>query len=319
MDDDDEVLLAIAKELGSFVNRIGGPEYAEILLPTFEILLTVSKFRGFYVLILTSFKLHISHTSFITTEEGSVRDAASMSMKMVASQLPKRVFQDQYATMIASLATKEWFNARASAACLIPSAYTSLTNAQQIEHLKHFEALCQDVTPMVLRVAAQQLGPMLVAVTKDVTEKSLDEKGVITRVLLPLCETLASQKLPDSVRLYTPENCVAFAKILAIDSSSSSEIAHAEMDVVKRIVALFISSSDDRSWRVRWCAAAKIAEFISCLEGLPDAIDLCITSYEKLLHDPENEVKEFFINECSFNDECLTHALLITGSDSVCV
>jgi hypothetical protein len=230
-----------------------------------------------------------------------------MSMKMVASQLPKRVFQDQYANMIASLATKEWFNARASAASLIPSAYTSLTNAQQVEHLKYFEALCQDVTPMVLRVAAQQLGPMLMAVTQDVTEKSLKEKDVIVNVLLPLCETLASQKLPDSVRLYTPENCVAFSKILTKDSSCSEKL-QPELDVVKRIVALFISSSEDRSWRVRWCAAAKIADLISSLEGLPEVIELCINAYEKLLIDPENEVREIVFITVFYHligDKCL--------------
>jgi hypothetical protein len=73
MDDDDEVLLAVAKELGSFVNRIGGPEYAEILLPTFEILLTVSKFCGFHYFFL--FHLHGKLTRFSTLQK---RDQSGM-------------------------------------------------------------------------------------------------------------------------------------------------------------------------------------------------------------------------------------------------
>jgi serine/threonine-protein phosphatase 2A regulatory subunit A len=41
IDDEDEVLVAIAKSLGHFVEHVGGPQYAETLLPTLELLLTV--------------------------------------------------------------------------------------------------------------------------------------------------------------------------------------------------------------------------------------------------------------------------------------
>lgn len=41
IDDDDEVLVAIAKSLGNFVDHVGGPQFAETLLPTLELLLTV--------------------------------------------------------------------------------------------------------------------------------------------------------------------------------------------------------------------------------------------------------------------------------------
>lgn len=44
IDDEDEVLVAIAKSLGSFVDYVGGPEYAKALLPTLELLLTVGTY-----------------------------------------------------------------------------------------------------------------------------------------------------------------------------------------------------------------------------------------------------------------------------------
>jgi hypothetical protein len=44
--DDDEVLVAIAKSLGNFIDHVGGPQYAETLLPTLELLLTVGKFHS---------------------------------------------------------------------------------------------------------------------------------------------------------------------------------------------------------------------------------------------------------------------------------
>ena len=44
IDDEDEVLVAIAKSLGSFVEYVGGPEYAKTILPTLELLLTVGTY-----------------------------------------------------------------------------------------------------------------------------------------------------------------------------------------------------------------------------------------------------------------------------------
>ena len=37
-DDEDEVLLALAEELGGFVEYVGGPAYAHLLLPPLEML-----------------------------------------------------------------------------------------------------------------------------------------------------------------------------------------------------------------------------------------------------------------------------------------
>ncbi|MBA0588876.1 hypothetical protein Gorai_017654, partial [Gossypium raimondii] len=42
-DDDDEVLLAMAEELGVFIPYVGGVEYANVLLPPLETLCTVEE------------------------------------------------------------------------------------------------------------------------------------------------------------------------------------------------------------------------------------------------------------------------------------
>ena len=42
-DDDDEVLLAMAEELGSFIPHVGGVDYAYVLLPPLETLCTVEE------------------------------------------------------------------------------------------------------------------------------------------------------------------------------------------------------------------------------------------------------------------------------------
>ena len=43
IDDEDEVLLALANSLGNLVEQVGGPGHAHKLLPPLELLLTVGK------------------------------------------------------------------------------------------------------------------------------------------------------------------------------------------------------------------------------------------------------------------------------------
>lgn len=46
VDDEDEVLLAMATSLGKLVKHVGGPEYAHCLLVPLELLLTVGEYRS---------------------------------------------------------------------------------------------------------------------------------------------------------------------------------------------------------------------------------------------------------------------------------
>jgi len=172
VDDEDEVLVAIASSLGKLIEHVGGPSHAQALLPPLELLLSV--------------------------EENTVRDAAAISAQAVADVLTNDVFQEMYATMIGRLATMEWFTARISAASLIAASYNRMTVAQQNEHVKYFAALCRDDTPMVRRIASQHLGLMLQVVV-DVNGRSCFEQGgIVAAILAPLYEELASNEQPVS-------------------------------------------------------------------------------------------------------------------------
>lgn len=265
IDDEDEVLLALATSLGKLVKQAGGPNHAHVLLPPLELLLTV--------------------------EENTVRDAASSSAQAISETLPDSSFQNQYAAMLSRLATKEWFTARMSSASLIASAYPKLTSQQQTEHLTLFAALCQDDTPMVRRVAAQYLGKMLENVVGALGRPALDELGVVTTLLIPLYEELASNEQPDSVRLQTTENCVAFGKVMGEIVTKGQKLTENELALVKRLLPLIVATIDDRSWRVRWTAAAKFANVIAAYDPLPNVMDALVPAYEKLLQDPEAEVR----------------------------
>ncbi|KAL7578172.1 hypothetical protein ACA910_012608 [Epithemia clementina (nom. ined.)] len=266
VDDEDEVLLAMAKSLGRMIEAVGGPKYAHLLLQPLELLLTV--------------------------EENSVREAASQSAQSISEQLPPETFLTNYADMLGRLAQKEWFTARISAAGLIAVAYPRFSNPTlQRDHLIYFTRLCKDDTPMVRRVSAQYLGTMVKNVWKVLGRTALDENGVVVTSLVPLFEEFASTDQPDSVRLQTTANCVAFGEVMSEIASQHGVLKSSEIALLQRILPLVVATIDDRSWRVRWTAAAKFAHVITAYDQLPDAMDSLVPAYEKLLQDPEAEVR----------------------------
>lgn len=73
-DDDDEVLLAIAEELGVFIPYVGGAEYAHVLLPPLE--------------------------TFCTVEETCVRDKAVESLCRIGAQMKESDLADWFIPMV---------------------------------------------------------------------------------------------------------------------------------------------------------------------------------------------------------------------------
>ena len=248
------------------IDCVGGAEYARILLHPLELLLTI--------------------------EEISVRDAAAESALSISDQLDDNSFQTDYADMISRLAKKEWFTARVSAARLISAAYIRLKDnpTKQQEHLLLFSQLCRDDTPMVRRIAAHYLGRMVKNVVESLGRESLSENGTIVQILIPLFEEFASSDQPDAVRLRTTENCVSFGEVMS-ELSKTGPLLDGELGLLRRILPLIVATIDDRSWRVRWTAAAKYADVISAYDQLPEAMDSLVPAYEKLLQDPEAEVR----------------------------
>mmetsp|Transcript_24466 Transcript_24466/g.51693 ORF Transcript_24466/g.51693 Transcript_24466/m.51693 type:complete len:673 (+) Transcript_24466:244-2262(+) len=264
-DDEDEVLLALTNSLGKLIPLVGGGNHAQSILPPLELLLTV--------------------------EENTVRDAATATTLLVADALPDESFRDKYVSMLIRLARKEWFTARISSAGLIAKAYPRLTMSQQKDFVKLFAELCEDDTPMVRRVAAQSLGIMVENVVQATGRASLEDGGMVPTILIPLYETLSSNEQPDSVRLQTTENCVVFGRVMGKLVREGPSLKENERILIQRLLPLIVATIDDRSWRVRWTAAAKFADVIKAYNPIPGAMDALIPAYEKLLQDPEAEVR----------------------------
>ena len=64
-----------------------------------------------------------------------------------------------------------------------------------------------------------------------------------------------------------------------------------EISLLRRLLPLIVATIDDRSWRVRWTAASKFADVVTAYDGLENAADFLVAAYEKLLNDPEAEVR----------------------------
>ncbi|KAJ7597048.1 armadillo-type protein [Mycena floridula] len=176
IDDEDEVLLALAEELGrNFEQYIGGKEFAHLLLGPLENLSAV--------------------------EETLVRDKAAESITKVAEVLSAVQIEECYIPLLKRLSQGEWFTARTSSAALFPAVYAKVSPAIQEELRKGFAALGSDDTPMVRRGAAKWLGALLT----HFSPQHIISDG------LPIYRRLQSDD-QDSVRLLTIEDLIVIVQ-----------------------------------------------------------------------------------------------------------
>ncbi|EIN13734.1 Ser/Thr protein phosphatase 2A regulatory subunit A [Punctularia strigosozonata HHB-11173 SS5] len=179
LDDEDEVLLALAEELGrNFEEYIGGSEYAHLLLGPLENLASV--------------------------EETLVRDKATDSITNVAGVMSPSQIEQYYVPLVKRLSQGEWFTARSSAAALFHPVYDKVSPTIQDDMRKGFTALGSDDTPMVRRAAAKHLGAFA---------KKLSKQHVLTDGLAIYRKLQSDDQ--DSVRLLTVEDLIAIAQRLA--------------------------------------------------------------------------------------------------------
>ncbi|CRL01713.1 CLUMA_CG014929, isoform A [Clunio marinus] len=175
--DEDEVLLALAEQLGTFTNLVGGPEYAMYLIPPLE--------------------------SLSTVEETVVRDKAVESLRSVAAQHSAHDLEVHVIPTLQRLVSGEWFTSRTSACGLFSVCYPRVPASVKAELRNLFRQLCQDETPMVRRAAAGKLGEFAKVVEVEYLKSDL----------IPMFVQLA-QDDQDSVRLLAVEACVSIAQLL---------------------------------------------------------------------------------------------------------
>ncbi|KAK8381221.1 hypothetical protein O3P69_008231 [Scylla paramamosain] len=218
--DEDEVLLALAEQLGAFTPLVGGPEYVHCLLPPLE--------------------------SLATVEETVVRDKAVESLRKVCEEHSPEHLETHFLPLVKRLAVGDWFTSRTSACGLFSVAYPRLSVATKAELRSHFRSLCQDDTPMVRRAAAGKLGEFARVV----------EVEYLKTDLIPMFVTLAQDEQTyqhhvfsqDSVRLLAVEACVSMAGLLP------------QEDTELLVMPTLRQAAEDKSWRVRYMVADRFID-----------------------------------------------------------
>ncbi|WWD17683.1 hypothetical protein CI109_102124 [Kwoniella shandongensis] len=185
LDDEDEVLLVLAEELGGFKEYVGGKEWAWMVLGPLENLAAV--------------------------EETLVRDKAAESISKISAVLSPQAIEEHFLPLLRRLSSGDWFTSRTSACALFAAAYPIATTPVQEEMRKMFSGLTTDDTPMVRRAAAKALGPFAKAAADLPNQHPL-----LISDFIPLYRKLASDD-QDSVRLLTIPDLIALATALTPD------------------------------------------------------------------------------------------------------
>ncbi len=264
-DDDDEVLVAAAEELGKMVKFLGGNEHAYLLLEPLEALVA---------------------------EELAVREMAIESFLKVSKDLSEEDKTSKVFPCFERLARESFFSARISACDLISRLYGDMPPSTQSGMMNLFADLCHNDSPVVRRAAATNFTQLVRAVMYSSPEYSMepnDKGGVLTKYLLGLF-TFMSQDKQDSVRLQAIGNCSAFSEAFAECMGDDSK--RVSQCIEEHILPVALAAATDRSWRVRWSAADGwnlICENLH--KWVANPAETLGGAFEQLMQDGEAEVR----------------------------
>lgn len=272
VDDEDEVLMTLAGELGDFIEEIGGVQYAPILTDALEALSAI--------------------------EETMVREKAVESLKRISDATVKgpdggKDFHVNYLfPMVKRLATGDWFTIRISACALLPPCYSRLPKEAEglrSECLVMFKALAEDETPMVRRAATCNIGMMAKAVSDH-------DALLVEKEILPIFKQLARDE-QDSVRLLIVEMAADIARLLPkqindLDGGDDVDMGQGQESLLidTDMVPIAKTCVGDSSWRVRYMVADKLPTLCHSFGPRATWKDL-VPLYITLLRDAEPEVR----------------------------
>ncbi|KAK6127711.1 hypothetical protein DH2020_038551 [Rehmannia glutinosa] len=262
-DDDDEVLLAMAEELGNFIPYVGGVEHANVLLAPLEGLCSV--------------------------EETCVREKAVDSLCRIGSQMRELDLVESFIPLVKRLAGGEWFTARVSSCGFFHIAYPSAPENLRNELRTIYSQLCQDDMPMVRRAAATNLGKFAATV----------EPSHLKTEIMSMFEDLTHDD-QDSVRLLAVEGCASLGKllepqdcasqILPIIISFSQRVINFLHDCRNLLYSSFPELSSDSSQHVR-SALASIIMGMAPILGKDATIEQLLPIFLSLLKDEFPDVR----------------------------
>ncbi|KAI9837966.1 MAG: Polyamine N-acetyltransferase 1 [Sarea resinae] len=306
VEDEDEVLTALSEELGNFVEYVGGPEHAHVLLSPLENLAAI--------------------------EEPLVREKAVESLNKICEQLSQEQVEQYFIPLVVRLSKADWFTSKISATGLYCIPYSKATAPSQEGLRQQFGNLVHDETPMVRRQAASNLAKFVKAMPAT----------IVIEEMIPLFQHLANDD-QDSVRLLTVEVLIAIAEVVPKEQQSShgilltvlrnlfedkswrvrymvadrfEKIAKAvDEEVVNRdLVPAFVKLLKDTEAEVRTAIAGQVPGFCALLDR-DTLLNEIMGSVEDLVSDPSQHVRAALGTQISGlapilgKDETISHLL----------
>ncbi|KHO00825.1 protein phosphatase PP2A regulatory subunit A [Metarhizium album ARSEF 1941] len=184
VEDEDEVLVALSDELGSFIEYVGGPSYGHVLLSPLENLAAI--------------------------EEPVVRDKAVESLNKICESLDAQQVEEYFIPLTIRLSKADWFTSKVSGCGLFTAPYRKVSPPIQEQLRQQFGLLVHDDTPMVRRQAANNLAKFVKEMPASIV---IDE-------MIPLFQHLV-QDDQDSVRLLTVEILISIAEVVPKEQQAS--------------------------------------------------------------------------------------------------
>lgn len=305
IDDEDEVVLILAEELGDFLTEVGGSAHAAVLVDPLE--------------------------SLCTVEETVIRDRAVESLRRLSAQVTaisdtdaRTLHVDHIFPLLQRLGAGDWFTSRISACSLCSLLYERLPaecDELRAEVLSLYKTLSRDETPMVRRAAASNIAK----VARALHEVSPPH---VTEELLSVFGAFVSDD-QDSVRLLAVEHAAAFASLISnprpgdsadtvmssdpngsVQANEKKEQTQVEgkpptqekndasalndsatsLHGVDQIVDMIKEFAQDKSWRVRYMLADQLGRLCDALGPEATRSDL-LPAYLTVLKDNESEVR----------------------------
>ncbi|KAA6394449.1 MAG: putative Serine/threonine-protein phosphatase 2A 65 kDa regulatory subunit A alpha [Streblomastix strix] len=274
LDDEDEVLVALADELGKLQRQVGGNSNVHLLLPLLE--------------------------SLASVEENSVREKAIESLKSLIPLVPQQVIESTVYGQAEELAKGDWFTKRESAVQIIPVVYNSCNQKEKKDELvKTFVGLCADEIPMVRRAAVKAIKNFV----------SVLDRQTIKSQIIPAMTKLGNDE-QDSIRIWIMESLCGIAASLSqtIQQSNSqtnvnssftpSSVSVGVDDAKQGVVPIYLRLAKDQSWRVRFKVGEKICRLAEVMPRQLVKSDL-LPSFLLLIKDDEMEVRTVCASQLS--------------------
>ncbi|KAI8848938.1 armadillo-type protein [Chytridium lagenaria] len=241
IDDEDEVLLALAEELGNFVEYVGGPTFAHILLVPLETLAAV--------------------------EETVVRDKAVESIAKISQSLRQSQVEEFFVPMVKRLSVGDWFTSRVSACGLYAPVYGLATPATQDELRRLYGQLCHDDTPMKLtkKVTKEHMVAEIIPLFNNLAQDEQDSVRLLTvEDLIAIAEGLTNEENKNLIltvlrSLYSDKSW----RVRYMVAEKFVQLANAVgADIIKEdLISAFVHILKDNEAEVRTAASSQVPGF----------------------------------------------------------